>query len=175
MSSAYLSLGTNLGERLEYLRRGVEHLNTASGVRVVQLSSVYETEPVGVYDQPRYLNLVARVSTDLDPHALLGACQAIEHAHGRVRTVRWGPRTLDIDILLYDDLELDTPDLIIPHPRMHERAFVLTPLLEVTPDIMLLGRPAREWLQCVQESEGQGVEWFASTQDWIAEGTRCGE
>lgn len=169
MRTAYLSLGSNLGDRMEYLRRGVAGLHAMPGVRVVRLSSVYETEPVGVEGQPPYLNLVAVVSTRLDPHALLAACQTVESANGRVRTVRWGARTLDIDLLLYEGVELDTPELAIPHPRMHERAFVLMPLIEVAPDIALLGKPASEWLQQVRGREGQSVEWSASTKNWLAD------
>lgn len=169
MSAAYLSLGSNLGDRLNYLRRAISDLNTLDGVHVVRLSSVYETEPVGVEGQPAYLNLVAVVSTRLDPHALLAACHDIERAHGRVRTVRWGARTLDIDLLLYDGVEMDTPKLTLPHPRMHERAFVLVPLLEVAPDIAVSGTPAREWLRKIRAGAGQAVERFASTDGWLAQ------
>lgn len=167
MSVAFLSLGSNLGDRMEYLRKAIEDLHALDGLHVTRLSSVYETEPVGVEGQPPYLNLVAVVSTRLDPHALLAACQAVENAHGRVRTVRWGERTLDIDLLLYDDIELETAELTIPHPRMHERAFVLVPLLEVAPGIAISGTPAREWLRRVQAGESQDVAWFASTDGWI--------
>lgn len=168
MSTAYLGLGTNLGDRMEYLRKGVAGLHAAGGVRVVRLSSVYETEPVGVVDQPRYLNLVAEVHTKLDPHGLLKACQAVEAENGRVRSIRWGPRTLDIDLLLYDDLEMETPDLVIPHPRMVERVFVLRPLVEINGEIEVAGKPAHEWLTLLQGVEGQGIALFASTQGWLA-------
>jgi len=168
VNRAYLSLGSNLGDRWEYLKRGVGGLNRAPGVRVTRLSRVYETEPVGVTGQDLYLNLVAEVETGLSPHQLLQACQAVERENGRVRLVRWGPRTLDIDLLLYDGLELDTPELVIPHPRMHQRAFVLAPLAELDGTLVVKGRPVREWLDDVQKSGEQGIEVYGDTGDWLA-------
>jgi len=105
----------------------------ARGVRIVRRSSLYETEPVGFEEQPWFLNAVVEGETALSPEALLRACQAIESTAGRERTVRFGPRTLDIDILWYDSRVLDRPGLHIPHPRMHERRFVLVPLTEIAP------------------------------------------
>lgn len=128
MTVAYVALGSNLGDRREHLRDAVRSL---PGVR--RVSSVYETAPVGGPEQGPYLNCVVEIDTDLDPHDLLAACQAVERAAERVRTVRWGPRTLDADVLLYDEIEVDTPDLVIPHPRMHRRRFVLAPLAELAP------------------------------------------
>lgn len=132
---AYLSLGSNVGDRDEHLERAIVAITAIERVEVTGVSGVYETEPVGGVDQERYLNLVVAVHTDLRPDGLLDALQRVEEAHGRDRAVqqRWGPRPLDIDIVLYGDLELDEPELTIPHPRMHERAFVLIPLLEVHP------------------------------------------
>ena len=136
--TAYLGLGSNLGDRLGTLRRAVELLDHEPRIVVEASSRVWETEPVGP-PQPRYLNAVLRVGTELDPLDLLAACRRVEAALGRVRLERWGPRTIDVDILLYDDRTLDEPELQIPHPRMHERAFVLAPLLELEPDPMLPG------------------------------------
>jgi 2-amino-4-hydroxy-6-hydroxymethyldihydropteridine diphosphokinase len=127
---AYLGLGSNLGDRLETLRRAVELLQAREGVRVVRSSSVYETEPVGP-PQPEYLNAVLEVETDLEPRALLRACLDVERELGRQRREPWGPRTIDVDVLTYGELEVDEPDLRIPHPRMGERAFVLVPLGEL--------------------------------------------
>src|SRR5262245_35816398 len=124
--TVYLGLGSNLGDRLEHLREAVRLL--APAVKVTAHSSYYETDPVGVTDQPLFLNAVVRGETDLSPGDLLTLCKHIEAERQRVATVRWGPRTCDVDILLYGDLALDTPDLTIPHARMHERAFVLVPL-----------------------------------------------
>lgn len=134
--TAYLGLGSNLGDRLANLRSAVRLL--AARVQVVRSSRVYETEPVGP-PQPRYLNAVVEVRTERDPRGLLEACRAVEDELGRVRTDRWGPRTIDVDVLTFDRLEVGEPDLVIPHPRMHERGFVLVPLLELEPNPMLPG------------------------------------
>ncbi|HZD17911.1 MAG TPA: 2-amino-4-hydroxy-6-hydroxymethyldihydropteridine diphosphokinase [Actinomycetota bacterium] len=134
----YLGLGSNLGDRLENLRAAVRLLAEQPGIAVVRSSRVYETEPVGP-PQPRYLNAVLEIRTKLDPHRLLEACQAVEHQLGRVRAERWGPRTIDVDVLTVDELVVDEPDLVIPHPRMHERGFVLVPLGELEPEPMLPG------------------------------------
>ena len=135
---AYLALGSNLGDRLELLRGAVRLLADAGGIEVVRSSRVFETEPVGP-PQPAYLNAVIEVRTTLGPRELLEACRAVEHELGRVRTERWGPRTIDVDILTFGDRTLDDPDLQIPHPRMHERGFVLVPLGELDGDPMLPG------------------------------------
>jgi len=136
--SAYLALGSNLGDRLETLQRAVELLDARPGIDVVRSSRVYETDPVGP-PQPAYLNAVVEVRTDLEPHALLKETQAVEDELGRVRAERWGPRTIDVDLLTFDEREIDEPELVVPHPRMHERGFVLVPLEELEPDPMLPG------------------------------------
>ena len=132
MTRAYLALGSNLGDRLGYLQLAVDAL----GAQVVAISRVYETAPVGGPEQGAYLNAVVAIETELDPHALLQLVQRIESDAQRVRAERWGPRTLDVDVLLYDDIELDDPDLTIPHPRMWERGFVLAPLRDVAPHLV---------------------------------------
>jgi 2-amino-4-hydroxy-6-hydroxymethyldihydropteridine diphosphokinase len=137
-TSAYLALGANLGDRLEHLREAVRLLAGTDGVEVVRSSRVFETEPVGP-PQPAYLNAVIEVRTTLDPRAMLEAARAVEDALGRVRAERWGPRTIDVDVLTFDDRTVDEPDLQIPHPRMHERGFVLVPLGELDGDPMLPG------------------------------------
>jgi 2-amino-4-hydroxy-6-hydroxymethyldihydropteridine diphosphokinase len=137
-TSSYLALGANLGDRLELLREAVRLLAETDGVEVVRSSRVFETEPVGP-PQPAYLNAVVEVRTTLDPRGLLEVAQAVENALGRVRAERWGPRSIDIDILTFDDRTVDEPDLEIPHPRMHERGFVLVPLGELDDDPMLPG------------------------------------
>lgn len=140
MSTAYLSLGTNEGDRLALLRTAVARLAALGPVAV---SSVYETAPVGLTDQPDFWNIAVRLETSLSPADLLTQTQAIEAELGRTRTVRWGPRTMDIDILLFDDTVIDTETLTIPHPRLHERQFVLVPLLELWPEAALPpGSPA---------------------------------
>jgi 2-amino-4-hydroxy-6-hydroxymethyldihydropteridine diphosphokinase len=137
MTRAYLALGANLGERLSNLRQAVVLLESR-GARLVRSSRVYETEPVGPA-QPDYLNAVIEVETDLSPRGLLIACLSVEKALGRVRGERWGPRVMDVDILTFGDVEVDDSDLQVPHPRMHERAFVMIPLLELDADPMLPG------------------------------------
>ena len=136
MSRAYLALGSNLGDRAAHLQGAVDALTTADAVDVAAVSRVYETAPVGGPPQDAYLNAVVAIDTDLDPHALLALAQQIERDARRVRAERWGPRTLDVDVLLIDDLALDDPDLIVPHPRMWERGFVLAPLRDVAPGLV---------------------------------------
>ena len=136
---AYLGLGANLGDRRATLRRAVAALPD-----LVAVSPVYETEPVGgPSGQPPYLNLVARLDTDRSPRQLLELARDLEAAAGRVRRVRHGPRTLDVDVLLVGDLTVDEPDLVVPHPRMWERRFVLAPLADLAPELVPPGLLAR--------------------------------
>jgi 2-amino-4-hydroxy-6-hydroxymethyldihydropteridine diphosphokinase len=134
---AFLGLGSNLGERLTNLQAAVDALQIEPGLRVTASSRVWETEPVGGPPQPDYLNAVIRVETDLSARDLLGVARRMEARMGRVRKERWGARSLDVDILLYDDEQIDESDLVVPHPRMTQRAFVLLPLLELDPDPVL--------------------------------------
>jgi 2-amino-4-hydroxy-6-hydroxymethyldihydropteridine diphosphokinase len=132
MSRALLGLGSNLGDRRAYLREAVAALPD-----VVAVSPVYETDPVGgPEDQGPYLNVVVELDTDLSPRQLLELGQRLETAAHRVRAERWGPRTLDVDVLLVGDEQVDDPDLVVPHPRMWERAFVLVPLADLAPDLV---------------------------------------
>lgn len=137
MTPVYLGLGSNLGDRLANLQRAVDLLADEPGIRVDASSRVWETDPVGGPEQPDYLNAVLRVDTDLDPGDVLAACHRVEGSLGRVRDVRWGPRTIDVDVLLVDRRTIDLPDLTVPHPRLVERAFVVLPLLELDPDPVL--------------------------------------
>ena len=132
MTRAFLGLGSNLDDRLTLLRGAVEGL----GPEVVAVSSVYETEPVGGPDQGAFLNLVVELDTASDPYDLLARCQALEADAHRVRRERWGPRTLDVDVLWIDGVQLSSPELTVPHPRMFERRFVLAPLAELAPDLV---------------------------------------
>jgi 2-amino-4-hydroxy-6-hydroxymethyldihydropteridine diphosphokinase len=137
---AYLGLGSNVGDRLALLQRAVDHLTATRGVRVLRSSRVYETDPVGGPPaQPDFLNAVIEVETDLSAMELLRAGLAVEERLKRSRSVRWGPRTVDIDVLTYGREEIDGPGLVVPHPRMHERAFVIVPLLELDPNPPLPG------------------------------------
>ncbi|NJP50510.1 2-amino-4-hydroxy-6-hydroxymethyldihydropteridine diphosphokinase [Streptomyces sp. SBST2-5] len=139
---AVVSLGANLGNRLETLQGAVDALEDTPGIRVKAVSPVYETEPWGVEpgSQPSYFNAVAVLKTTLPPSSLLERAQAVEEAFHRVRDERWGPRTLDVDIVSYAEVRSDDPQLTLPHPRAHERAFVLAPWHDVDPEAELPGR-----------------------------------
>lgn len=130
---AFLGLGSNIDDRLDYLQAAVDALHAHARIRVDAVSSVYETAPVGGPEQGPFLNVVARVATRLSPRQLLTAGQQVEQELGRVRRERWGPRTIDVDILLYGDRTVNRRRLQIPHPRLTERPFALVPLLEVAP------------------------------------------
>jgi 2-amino-4-hydroxy-6-hydroxymethyldihydropteridine diphosphokinase len=134
---AFLGLGSNLGDRLTNLQAAVDALQTEPGLRVTASSRVWETVPVGGPPQPDYLNAVIRVETDLSARDLLDVARRVEGRMGRVRKERWGARSLDVDILLYDEEQIDEPELVVPHPRLAQRAFVLLPLLELEPDPIL--------------------------------------
>ena len=143
--TAYVGLGANLGDREVTLRRALDLLAALGSVTVDAVSTFRETEPVGYLDQPRFLNGVARLETELPPRELLGALLHVERELGRDRSgprsaVRWGARTVDLDLLLYGELELDVEGLTVPHPRLHERGFVLEPLAELAPDLVVPGR-----------------------------------
>jgi 2-amino-4-hydroxy-6-hydroxymethyldihydropteridine diphosphokinase len=130
-SQVYIGLGSNLGDRQQHLRTALGLIARINSTTVKKVSSFHVTAPVGKIDQPDFLNAVALLYTTLTPHKLLSELLKIETKMGRIRTEKWGPRTIDLDILLFDDLRIDTPDLTIPHPRMHERKFVLDPLKEI--------------------------------------------
>ena len=141
MPLAYVALGSNLGDRAEILWRAVECLRARQEIDVIAVSELRETEPVGVIDQPRFLNGAVALETTLSPRELLDTLLEVERELGRVRgTERWGPRTVDLDLLLYDRDVVDEPGLTVPHPRLHERRFVLEPLAELDPDLLIPGR-----------------------------------
>ncbi len=137
MAQVLLSLGANLGEARATLKEAVKELSELTLASFFKVSSLYKTKPVGYALQPDFFNLCIRLDTDKDPLTVLDIAQGLESAHHRVRSIRNGPRTLDIDILAYDDLIMEDARLILPHPRMHERAFVLIPLDEIAPDFIL--------------------------------------
>jgi 2-amino-4-hydroxy-6-hydroxymethyldihydropteridine diphosphokinase len=157
MAEAFLALGGNVGDVPNTFAAVVAMLCQDEAVQLVARSSDYRTPPWGVTDQPPFLNAVIAVTTTLSPHALLARAQACERALGRnrARERHWGPRTIDIDVLAYDDVTLHDPNLILPHPRMFERAFVLVPLAEIAPNCIIAGIPVRDALARVDAS---GIE-----------------
>jgi 2-amino-4-hydroxy-6-hydroxymethyldihydropteridine diphosphokinase len=145
VTQAYVGLGANLGDREGTVRQALDLLSEQ--VDVVAVSTLRETDPVGVVDQPRFLNGAARVETDLSPRELLDVLLAVERELGRERLERWGPRTIDLDLLLYGDEAVSEPGLRVPHPRLHERRFALEPLAELDPALVVPGRgPVQELL-----------------------------
>lgn len=139
MPRAYVGLGSNVGDRRGTIERAVERLGAKEGIEVVAVSTFRETEPVGVRDQPRFLNGAVAVETLLSPRELLDALLEIERALGRVRRERWGPRTIDLDLLVYGGEVVDEPGLDVPHPRLHERRFALEPLAELDARLVVPG------------------------------------
>lgn len=160
MTRVYLGLGSNEGDRIGHLRAGISALVRAEGVHVIGVSGAYHSEPLGVTEQPDFLNAVVEVETSKSPHELLHLAQEIEKERGRRRVLRWGPRTLDVDILLFGQDVLDEPDLTIPHPRLTERRFVVEPLFELAPEATLPdGRTVGELKDALGEDQ---VVWRES-------------
>lgn len=135
-SLVYVGIGSNLGKRKENCLEAISLLEESPFISVTKRSSLFETEPVGYEDQPPFINCVIEIETTLDPRRLLRVCQEVEDILGREREIRWGPRIIDIDILLYNNLVINEQDLRIPHPHMHERGFALIPLSEIAPDVI---------------------------------------
>jgi 2-amino-4-hydroxy-6-hydroxymethyldihydropteridine diphosphokinase len=159
---AFLGLGSNLGDRARALAEAARRLSSPD-LRIVRRSRIYESPPWGKTDQPPFLNQVAAVETSLPPRALLLRCHDVEQALGRVRAERWGPRTIDVDVLLYDDLVVETPDLVVPHAEMHRRSFVLVPLAEIAPGLRFPnGETVEALLQRLPDREA--VRPFASEE-----------
>lgn len=158
-----IGLGGNIGAPLASMRSALQALDKHPLCRVVKVSSVWRTPPWGVTDQPDFLNACADIRTSLEPRAFLELCLAIEQELKRVRDVRWGPRSIDMDILFFGDREISEPGLIVPHPRLAERAFVLVPLAQIAPEKMHKGKPVSE-LALKSDQSGmtvqQGPDWF---------------
>lgn len=136
MHLAYIGFGSNIGDRLTYIQNAICSLSESDGIVLQEISSLYETEPVGSIAQDRFLNGVAAIQTDYTPHYLLQLLKDIEKSVGRQHRKRWGPREIDIDILIYSNIRINTPELVLPHPEMHIRRFVLVPFAEITPDVI---------------------------------------
>ena len=136
MAHAYIGFGSNIDDRLNYITQALRLLVDGEDVSLIQISSLYETEPVGYEEQGWFLNGVVAVETGLPVHGLLGLLKEIEEGVGRQHRARWGPREVDLDILIYDQYCISTPDLTVPHPEMHQRSFVLVPFAEIAPDVL---------------------------------------
>jgi len=159
---AYIAVGSNLGKKLENCRSGIAALIRSGNTRLVDQSPIYRTEPVDFLEQEWFVNYVVKIETDLDPMGLLNILKSIERAAGRVKDpIRFGPRILDLDIILYDDLVMDAPALTLPHPRMHKRRFVLKPICDIDPDIdhPVLHRTMESLLKDLDEAGQRIVEY----------------
>ena len=160
MTVAYVGMGANVGEPRAQLLAAWDALGRLPQTQALARSSLYRSAPIGYDEQPDYVNCVAKLDTDLDPHALLSHLQGIERDQGRARSFKNAPRTIDLDLLLYGSIALSTPDLVVPHPRMHERAFVLEPLTELDPGVTIPGRGSAAEL--LRACAGQRIERLAS-------------
>jgi 2-amino-4-hydroxy-6-hydroxymethyldihydropteridine diphosphokinase len=169
-NEAYVALGSNIGNREEYLIKAIQNIQFHPSISLENISSIYETEPIGYTDQTEFLNMVIKISTDLSAFDLLRVLQDIEILLDRKREVKWGPRTLDLDILLYNHENIVTELLVVPHPRMHERAFVLIPLCEINKSISIptIEEPLSTIIDQLSDTEGvriwkqkNGVDVFA--------------
>ncbi len=153
---AYLGIGSNLGDKIEQCRKAITEILAIHGHRLLTQSSFYKTQPMGYLAQDWFINGVIHIETDLEPLELLRKLKEIESKMGRKETVRWGPRAIDLDLLLYDDLVMKTEELEIPHPRLKDRQFVLIPLVEISPNLIhpSLKKTMRELLSEIQEDQG---------------------
>lgn len=153
MASALVALGGNVGDVAATFDRAIPEISRAAQATLTARSANYMTPPWGEIAQPAYINACIAIETNLDPHALLAALHDVERMFGRdrARETRWGPRTLDLDLIAYDDMQIDTPDLTLPHPRLFERAFVLVPLAEIAPDRQIAGRRVAEALDGISQ------------------------
>jgi len=136
MPIAYVGLGSNIGDRRDNISQAIDLLAETDGIALVNISALYETEPEGYDDQDWFINAVAELDTPISPYELLRLFKSIEQKIGRRKSIRWGPREIDLDLLLYDKLHIATSELTVPHPRMHERAFVLVPMAEIAADML---------------------------------------
>ncbi|WP_217588294.1 2-amino-4-hydroxy-6-hydroxymethyldihydropteridine diphosphokinase [Lentibacillus saliphilus] len=159
MTGIFIALGTNIEPRYEHLQEALRLLDHHNDISVEARSPIYETEPVGYTDQAHFLNMVVRIETSLEPLELLTACQGIEQQLGRKRSIRFGPRTIDLDIIMYQDAIIQTDVLTVPHPRMHERAFVLVPLKQLAPDVSVPGldKTVKNLLEVCSDHEKKDV------------------
>ena len=162
LHTAFISVGSNLGHKLENCRQGITALTYGGTSRLIDQSHIYRTEPVDYKDQDWFVNYVVKIETALNPHALLQTIKSIERDAGRTKdAVRFGPRVLDLDIIMYDAIVMDDPDLVIPHPRMHKRRFVLKPICDIDPDIIhpVFHRTMRSILEFLDTGGQRKIEY----------------
>lgn len=160
---AWLGLGGNIGNVQANMAVALQLLSAGQAVEILAVSPIYKTPPWGNTDQDWFLNAAAKISTTLSPELLLDACLSAEKALKRERIVRWGPRSIDVDLLIYEGVEQDNDTLTLPHPRMHERAFVLKPLADISPDLLIYRKSVSEWLDGCDTSE---IELHPSESRW---------
>lgn len=160
MNKSYLGLGTNMGDRLGYLTSACEILNQNKFIKIIKKSKVYETKAWGYTQQADFLNMCIEIETSLEPYELLEACQDVESKLDRERIIRWGPRTIDVDILFFNDIILDDENLLIPHPRLKDRAFVLIPLMDLNSKLQMEGNTIEEHLNSLTNEERGEVKEF---------------
>jgi len=160
MVHAYIALGSNISPRSDYLHQAIDRLGEHEGIDVLQISSIYETIPVGYTKQSDFLNMVIHVETSLTAHELLSYCQSIEQTLGRERLIKWGPRTIDLDILFYNQENIESEQLIVPHPRLQERAFVLVPLYEIAQELYVshMQQTVKQLVSALADEEIEGVK-----------------
>ncbi|QEK11026.1 2-amino-4-hydroxy-6-hydroxymethyldihydropteridine diphosphokinase [Crassaminicella thermophila] len=158
MSRAYLGIGGNMGNKKENIQNTIKLLKNHPQIHVSAISSYYETAPVGYTDQDWFLNIVVEINTSLDPYALLAYCNDIEQKLKRERLIRWGPRTIDVDILLYEGFTSDDEKLTVPHPRMCERAFVMVPLYEIAKDLVINNKKIEDIIKNLKGEEVRKIK-----------------
>ncbi len=151
--TAYIGIGTNMGDRMANLREALERLRKSPDCRVRMISKVYETAPIGYTEQDSFLNIALELETEFSPEELLAFTASIETEMGRKRLIHWGPRVIDLDILIFQGVRMDTEKLSIPHPRITERAFVMVPLLEIGPELELEGTKLKQYLEKIEDQK----------------------
>ncbi len=164
MNKAYLGLGTNMGDRETYLSSAVNLLDNYENITVTNKSKIYETKAWGYTDQADFLNMCIEIKTSLNEYELLKVCQEVELKLNRERIIRWGPRTIDVDILFFNDIILNNEDLYIPHPRISERAFVLIPLMDINKNLLIKGKVIGEYLNSLTNEERDEVKEYIGNE-----------
>lgn len=160
MNKAYLGLGTNMGDRLDYINSACKILSNNNSIEITNKSKLYETKAWGYTDQADFFNLCLEIETSLDEYGLLKACQDVEQKLNRERIIRWGPRTIDVDILFFNDIILNNENLSLPHPRISERAFVLIPLMDLNQNLLIKGKVISEHLNSLTNEERDEVKEY---------------